>query len=213
MVYFRHISRLISLLLFLPLVACGPKEPAAITLPSDVAKVSENFLLHVQAGDEAKAEASVLASARVELHKDFPRVHAKLKALPPLTPRFITKKPLHMIGPDDTEYTVIYAVKQKDTWTTAELRLYRLRDEAFEIDYWRISNDMPVAKNYAGPDAQVMRAMIPGMLWGMGSLAFFSVIGLAIFIWLVKRKPAMVAPEIPTEHRVAAVTIREEGVE
>jgi hypothetical protein len=211
LVYFRHYVGLFSLLLFLPLLACGPKEPAVITLPNDVAKVAGDFLVHVKAGDEAKAALTVLASARDELHEGFASDHAKLKALPLLTPRFITKKPRHMIGPEDTEYTVIYAAKQKGQWTTAELRLYRLPDEAFEIDHWQISNRAPVAKNYAGPDAEIMREMVPGMLWGMGGLALFSLIGLAFFIWVVKRRPAMVAPEIPVEQRAAAITTREQG--
>ncbi len=211
MVYLQHFSRLFCLFLFFPLVACGPKEPAQISPPKDVAMVAENFLTHVRAGSEEKAAQSVMASARDELNQSFAKDHAKLKSFPPLTPRFITQKPPGFSGPNDTEYTVIYAVKHKEKWATAEVRLFRLNDEPYEVDYWQISDAPPVAKNYTGFNQKIMGEILPGILSMFGILAVFSLLGLIVFIWLLKRRPAIINPEVPIEERVAAVAVRDGG--
>jgi hypothetical protein len=45
-----------------------------------------------------------------------------------------------MTGPEDSEVTIIYAAKTGDKWATAEVRLFRLGDEPYEVDYWKIDD-------------------------------------------------------------------------
>ena len=198
------LKRLPLLFLFL-LAACSWSEPDVIELPRDIGPTSDAFVAALQKGDRVVAERHVAPTARDELSAHFSNKSNYLKAEPKLTPRFITYKPEHMMGPEDSEVTIIYAAKDGGKWTTAEVRLFRLNDEPYEVDYWKISNDTPVAKTYS-PDLKPMFGVFAGLA---GAIVVLGLLTIGIVLWIVRRKPHVVAPEPVSERRVAAVTTRE----
>ncbi len=196
--------RLPILFLFL-LAGCSWTEPGVIDLPDEIGKRSSAFVSALQKGDRAAAERAVAPTAADELEAMFAEQHKQLKQKPKLTPRFITYKPREMMGPADSEVTVIYAAKDGDQWTTAEVRLFRLNDEPYEVDYWKISNDAPVAKAYA-PDLKPLYGVF---IWLAAAIFVIGIVTIAVVLWIVKRKPHVVSPEPVIERRPAAVATRE----
>lgn len=196
--------RLPLLFLFL-LAACSWNEPAVVELPRDIGATSDAFVSALQKGDKAAAARHVAPTARDELETQFSNEYNVLKSVSKLTPRFITYKPEGMMGPEDSEVTVTYAAKQGGEWTTAEVRLFRLRDEPYEVDYWKISDEAPTAKTYT-PDLKPMFGVFAGLA---GSIVVLGSLAIGIILWIVRRKPHVVAPEPVAERRVAAVTTRE----
>lgn len=200
------LKRLPLLFLFL-LAACSWNEPDVIELPKDIGPTSDAFVAALQKGDKAAAERHVAPTARDELEQQFPIEYKSLKTEPKLSPRFITYKPEGLTGPEDSEVTIIYAAKGDGTWTTAEVRLFRLRDEPYEVNYWKVSNETPVAKAYS-PDLKPMFGLFAGLAL---AIVVLGVLTIAIVLWIVRRKPHVVAPEAVPERRIAAVTTREEA--
>ncbi len=199
------LKRLPLLFLFV-LAACSWSEPAIIELPKDIGTTSDAFVAALQKGDKAAAEKAVAPTARDELQAQFDKEYRALKPASTLKSRFITYKPEHMMGPEDSEVTIIYAAKDDGKWTTAEVRLFRLNDEPYEVDYWKISNDTPIAKTYS-PDLKPMFGVFAGLA---GAIVVLGLLTIGIVLWIVRRKPHVVAPEPAVERRVAAVTTREE---
>ena len=78
-------------------------------------------------------------------------------------------------------------------------------DEPYEVDYWKISNETPVAKTYA-PNLKPMFGVFAGLA---GAIVVLGLLTIGIVLWIVRRKPHVVAPEPAVERRVAAVTTRE----
>jgi hypothetical protein len=193
------------LLLFL-LSACAWNEPAVVDLPEEVEKVATPFVAALQKGDRKATENRVASGAQDELAAQFTKDHKQLKAAPKLTPRFITYKPEEMIGPDDSEVTIIYAAKSNGKWTTAEVRLFSLGDAPFQVDYWKIHDEAPAAKIYA-PDLKPMAGVFAGLA---AAIFVLGVLTIVIVLWLVRRKPHLIAPEPVVERRVAAVTRRDD---
>ena len=198
------LKRLPLVLLFL-LAACSWNEPAVVDIPKEIGVASGAFVAALQKGDQQAAAKHVAPTAQDELAAQFASDSKALKAAPKLTPRFITYKPASMMGPEDTEVTIIYAARTNSEWTTMEVRLFRLGDEPYEVGYWKISNDAPAAKNYT-PDLRPLFgifAVIAGVI---------VVIGIALIgtiLWIVRRKPHIVAPPVESERRAAAITTRE----
>jgi hypothetical protein len=198
------LKRLPLLFLFL-LAACSWNEPDVVELPRDIGPTSDAFVVALQKGDKAAAARHVAPTARDELEARFSNEYKDLKVASKLTPRFITYKPQGMMGPEDSEVTIIYAAPAEGTWTTAEVRLFRLRDEPYEVDYWKISNETPVAKSYT-PDLRPMYGVFAALA---GAIVLIGLLTIGIILWIVRRKPHVVAPEPAVERRVAAVTTRE----
>jgi hypothetical protein len=195
----------LPILFFFLLTGCSGNEPAVIKTPRDILPTSDEFVSALQKGDKAAAARHVAPSARDELEERFSIESKELKAASKLLPRFVTFKPQGMMGPEDSEVTVIYAAKDDGEWTTAEVRLFRLGDEPYEVDYWKISNETPVAKTYT-PDLRPMYGAFAALA---GAIVLIGLLTIGIILWIVRRKPHVVAPEPAVERRVAAVTTRE----
>jgi hypothetical protein len=202
------LKRLPFLFLFL-LAACSWNEPDEVELPRDIGATSDAFVAALHKGDRVAAERHVAPTARDELDAYFSDKSNSLKVEPKLTPRFITYKPEHMMGPEESEVTIIYATKDGGKWTTAEVRLFRLNDKPYEVDYWKISNEMPVAKSYT-PDLKPMYGVFAALA---GAIVVIGLLAIGIILWIVRRKPHVVAPDPVAERRVAAVTTRENAEE
>jgi hypothetical protein len=196
--------RLPILFLFL-LAGCSWMEPSAIELPDEIGKTSSAFVTALQNGDRAAAKRAVAPTALDELDTQFTNQHKNLKNKSKLTPRFITYKPHEMMGPSDSEVTIIYAAKDGGQWTTAEVRLFRLNDEPYEVDYWKIGSAAPVAKTYA-PDLKPLYGVF---MWLSAAIFVIGTVTIVVVLWIVKRKPHVVVPEPVVERRRTAVTTRD----
>jgi hypothetical protein len=202
-------SRMGLLGLLLLLAGCGEREPAVITPPKDAAAVIEPFLKELAAGNREKAAAFVSTAATDELATQFAADHKKLAAAPKLTPRFVNQEATPSFG-SGNEVNLVYAAKSKGKWTSATVRVYSYRDEPYKVEYWRVTDKAPVPPFNSNADPEKLKQSQDMMRWIFGGLAVFGLLGLALLIWLVKRKPHLVAPDAPVEVRRSAATVRDE---
>ena len=194
---------------------CGAHEPKVVAPPKEAAAVIEPFLKELAAGNKDKAAAFVSSAATDELAKQFADDHKKLAASGKLTSRFFTQsggnqriKNGERQG-DGEEVTMVYAAKSGDKWTTATVRVYKYRDDPFKVEYWRISNEMPKKPFTSNVDAKQMQrseAITNATIVGMSLLGLF---GIALLIWMIRRKPHLLVPETGVETRRSASTVRE----
>lgn len=198
------LKRLPLVLLFL-LAACSWNEPAVVDVPKEIDVASGAFVAALQKGDQQAASKHVAPTAQDELAAQFASDSKALKAAPKLTPRFITYKPASMMGPEDSEVTIIYAARANGEWTKMEVRLFRLGDEPYEVDYWKISNDVPAAKNYT-PDLRPLFGIFAAIA---GVIVVLGIALIGTILWIVRRKPHIVSPPVENERRAAAITTRE----
>jgi hypothetical protein len=198
------LKRLPLVLLFL-LAACSWNEPTVVDVPKEIDSASGAFVAAVQKGDQQAAAKHVAPTAQDELAAQFASDSKTLKAAPKLTPRFITYKPASMMGPEDSEVTIIYAARTNNGWATMEVRLFRLGEERYEVDYWKISNDAPVAKSYT-PDLRPMFGIFAAIA---GVIVVLGIALIGTILWIVRRKPHIVSPPVESERRAAAITTRE----
>ena len=198
------LKRLPLVLLFL-LAACSWNEPAVVDVPKEIDVASGAFVAAVQKGDQQAAAKHVAPTAQDELAAQFAADSKALTAAPKLTPRFITYKPASMRGPEDSEVTIIYAARTNSEWATMEVRLFRLGDEPYEVDYWKISNDVPAAKNYT-PDLRPLFGIFAAIA---GVIVVLGIALIGTILWIVRRKPHIVSPPVESERRAAAITTRE----
>lgn len=200
---------LLPMLFAFLVAACGVNEPKEVVVPDEIDRVASAFLKEVQAGKMEAAERHVAPTARDELQQTFAKDHKILKNSGKMTPRFYMPKPKGSMAPQDSEARLVYAVNNDGKWTSAEIRVFRIDDEPYEVDYWNINNNVPQPFGI-GTEFSKIRNGIVGV---MAALALLCAIGLGILIWLVRRRPALVSPEIEPEKRVAAVTTRVEDGE
>ena len=198
------LKRLPLVLLFL-LAACSWNEPAVVDVPKEIDVASGAFVAAVQKGDQQAAAKHVAPTAQDELVAQFASDSKRLKAAPKLTPRFITYKPASMMGPEDSEVTIIYAARANGEWATMEVRLFRLGDERYEVDYWKIGTDAPVAKNYT-PDLRPLFGIFAAIA---GVIVVLGIALIGTILWIVRRKPHIVSLLVESERRAAAITTRE----
>lgn len=198
------LKRLPLVLLFL-LAACSWNEPAVVEVPKEVDVAAGAFVAALQKGDQQAAAKHVAPTAQDELAAQFASDSKALRPASKLTPRFITYKPASMMGPEDSEVTIIYAARANGEWTKMEVRLFRLGDEPYEVDYWKISNDVPAAKNYT-PDLRPLFGIFAAIA---GVIVVLGIALIGTILWIVRRKPHIVSPPVENERRAAAITTRE----
>ena len=197
------------------LSGCGAREPKVVTPPKEAAVVIEPFLKELAAGNKDKAAAFVSTAATDELASQFAEDHKRLAAAGKLTPRFITQSgndPRQLeqnSGADGSEVTLVYAAKSGDKWTSATVRVYKYRDEPYKVEYWRVANEAPkkpLSSNVDARELQRAEAITNATIVGMSLLGLF---GIALLVWMIRRKPHLLVPETARETRRSASTVRE----
>ncbi len=171
-------------------------------------QVAVQFLTAAREGRMDDAKQLVTATATDELQAQFKPDSQRLKAAPP--PEFQFALPLKTKSFDPAEYEMqlVYASKQNGEWTTTMLRLYRYDDDPYRVEFWKIDNSEP--NLFAMSDDPVFKQMPSIMRWIFLGMAALGLILLFLILWLVRRKPRLVAPENEVERRSAAITRREE---
>ncbi|MBL0924855.1 MAG: hypothetical protein IBJ12_10375 [Sphingomonadaceae bacterium] len=195
--------RIFLILAVFVMAACDRQAVTAVRLPEDVALTSNLFLEAARNGDQAAAEKLMTADFVDDSRLQFAEMSALLKKSPPLVPAVYQPKP-EMLGPSKDEVTVIFAARQNDRWVTSNVRLYRPAGGIFEVEYW----DVTVAQR-PPPLLAHARQMQNFLSWGMAGLALMALLGLALLIWVVKRRTHIIAPEPVIETRRVAATVRD----
>jgi hypothetical protein len=185
------------------LSACDRKPVNEVQLPADVAAVTAPFLAAIKRGDQAAAEKFVSEGFVDDSRVQFAEMSALLKKSPPLVSAIYAPKP-GMLGPDKNEVTVTFAAKDGKQWVSSEIRLYRPENGDFEIEYWDVNAAEKPPELLA--HAQDMQNF---MAWFMGGMAVMALLGLALLIWVVKRRTHIIAPEPVVETRRVAATVRD----
>ncbi len=185
------------------LSACNRAPVNEVPLPEDVAAVTTPFLTAVKRGDQAAAEKYVSKGFVDDSRIQFAEMSALLKKSPPLVPAIYQPMP-EQLSSNKNEVNLTFATKDSKQWITSELRLYRSKNGKFEIEYWDVNAADKPPELLA--HAQEMR-MFTG--WFMGGVAVMALLGLALLIWVVKRRTHIIAPEPVIETRRVAATVRD----
>jgi hypothetical protein len=188
---------------FFGLSACDRPPVNEVKLPDDVAAVTTPFLAAVKRGDQAAAEKFVSAGFVDDSRVQFAEMSALLKNSPPLVSAIYQPKP-GMLGPDKNEVNLTFAAKDGKQWISSEIRMYRPEGGKFEIEYWDVNAAEKPPELLA--HAQEMQNF---MGWFMGGMAVMALAGLALLIWVVKRRTHIIAPEPVLETRSVAATVRD----
>jgi hypothetical protein len=191
------------LALIFGLSACSRQQVNEVKLPDDVAAVTTPFLAAVKRGDQAAAEKFVNPDFVDDSRVQFAEMSALLKKSPPLVSAIYQPKP-GILGPNKDEVTITFAAKDGAKWISSEIRLYRREKENFNIDYWDVNAAEKPPELLA--HAQQMQDF---MGWFMGAMALSALLGLALLIWVVKRRTHIIAPEPVMETRRVAATVRD----
>lgn len=190
------------LLAFIGLSACNRQPVTEVSLPTDVAAVTTPFLAAVRRGDQKAAEKFVSDGFLDDSRVQFEEMSALLKKSPDLVPAIYQPK-METFGANEDEVMLTFAAKEGDQWITSEIRMYRPEKGKFEVEYWDVNSDVkpPELLKQAGEMQQFMA-------WFMGGLALMALFGLALLIWVVKRRTHIIAPEPVVETRRVAATVR-----
>lgn len=185
------------------LSGCNRQPITEVSLPADVAAVTTPFLAAVRRGDQAAAEKFVTEGFADDSRVQFAEMSALLKKSPELVPAVYQPK-LRTFGADENEVLLTFAAKKGEQWITSEIRMYRPENGDFEIEYWDVNSDVkpPELLKHAGEMQQFMA-------WFMGGLSVMALFGLALLVWVVKRRTHIIAPEPVVEHRRVAATVRD----
>ena len=183
--------------------SCSPNAVDEVSLPADVAAVSTPFIAAIKRGDTKRVEQRMATSFVDDSRAQFTDMSAILKTAPPLVPALYVPKQ-KAFGSDDNEVSVTYAAHDGKKWISAEIRMYRANQGLYEIEYWDVkATDKPPALL---AHAQQMKTITT---WLMVGLAVSALLGLALLIWIVKRRTHIIAPDLVQETRRVAATVRD----
>jgi hypothetical protein len=194
----------LSLLLVTGLSGCDGQAVRPTTLPEDVAAVTTPFLAAVKRGDQAAAEKFVGKDFVDDSRAQFAEMSALLRKSPLLVPA--VHLPLAIRSEPTELVKVIYAERSGTQWVTSELHLLRIGKGQFRVEYWDVKStpQPPELLKHAMEMRQIM-------FWALAGTAAMALIGLALLIWLVKRRTHIIAPEPIVETRRVATTVRDGG--
>ena len=185
------------------LSACDRAAVNPVPLPDDVAAVTTPFLAAAKRGDQVAAEKFVTEGFTDDSRIQFAEMSALLKKSPALVPAIYQPK-AELLGPNKNEVNLTFAAKDGKQWISSEIRMYRPEGGKFEIEYWDINaaEKPPELLSHAAE----MRMYTS---WFTAGLAVMALLGLALLIWVVKRRTHIIAPEPIIETRRVATTVRD----
>ncbi len=196
-------SRIFLLFALFILSACNRQPVNPVELPDDVAALSTPFLAAVKRGDQAAAEKFLSDGFIDDSRVQFAEMSALLKKSPALVPAIYQPK-AELLGPDKNEVNLTFAAKDGKQWISSEIRMYRPEGGKFEIEYWDVNAAEKPPELLA--HAEQMRMYTS---WFTAGLAVMALLGLALLIWVVKRRTHIIAPDAVIETRRVAATVRD----
>ena len=196
-------SRIFLLFALLALSGCNRAPVNAVPLPDDVAAVTTPFLAAVKRGDQVAAEKFVSEGFADDSRIQFAEMSALLKKSPALVPAIYQPK-AELLGPNKNEVNLTFAAKDGKQWISSEIRMYRPDGGKFEIEYWDVNAAEKPPELLA--HANQMKNF---MGWFMAGMAVMALLGLALLIWVVKRRTHIISPDPVIETRRVAATVRD----
>lgn len=183
--------------------SCSPNAVDEVSLPADVAAVSTPFIAAIKRGDTKRVEQRMATSFVDDSRAQFTDMSAILKTAPPLVPALYVPKQ-KAFGSDDNEVSVTYAAHDGKKWISAEIRMYRANQGLYEIEYWDVkaADEPPALLAHA-------KEMKTFTTWLLAGIAVSALLGLALLIWIVKRRTHIIAPDLVQETRRVAATVRD----
>lgn len=188
------------------LSACDRAAVNPAPLPDDVAAITTPFLAAVKRGDQAAAEKFVTKGFADDSRIQFAEMSALLKKSPVLVPAIYQPK-AELLGANTNEVNITFAGKDGKQWVSSEIRLYRPEGGTFEIEYWDVNAaDKP-------PELLAHAAQMRMYTnWFTAGLAVMALLGLALLIWVAKRRTHIIAPDPIIETRRVASTVRDADI-
>lgn len=188
---------------FFGLTSCTSNSIDKVDLPADVAAISDPLIAAIKGGDQKLAEKHIAPAFVDDSRVQFAEMSAVLKKAPPLTPALYIPKQ-EILGPNKDEVSVTYVAQDGKKWVSAEIRMYRPERGTFEIEYWDVkeAKDPPPLLAHA-------REMQTFTNWLMVAISISALLGLALLIWIVKRRTHLIAPDPVQETRRVASTVRD----
>ena len=183
--------------------SCSPNAVDEVSLPADVAAVSAPFIAAIKRGDTKRAEQRMAPSFVDDSRVQFTDMSAILKTAPPLVPALYVPKQ-KVFGSDENEVSVTYAAHDGKKWISAEIRMFRPDQGPYEIEYWDVkaADEPPALLAHA-------KEMKTFTTWLLAGIAVSALLGLALLIWIVKRRTHIIAPDLVQETRRVAATVRD----
>lgn len=188
---------------FFGLTSCMSDDIDKVNLPTDVAAISDPLIAAIKRGDQKMAEKHIAPAFVDDSRVQFAEMSALLKKAPPLVPTLYVPKQ-ETFGPNKDEISVTYIAQDGKKWVSAEIRMYRPERGAFEIEYWDVKEAKEPPPLLA--HAQQMRTFTN---WLMVAITISALLGLALLIWIVKRRTHLIAPDAVQETRRVASTVRD----
>lgn len=184
---------------------CNKNSLEPVSIPDEISAVTLPFLDALKRGDEIAAE-NLISKSEIEYTRElFGNAKTTLETGPDLKPMFVRFKPTMFGQTDQNDVVILYAAQQDGLWTSVEMRLFRLDDEPYEIEYFEIH------KKKAMPTALAMGEQIRDWsAYGMAAVALFALLFLIALIWFVRRKAHIIAPDPVAERRAPATTSQDQ---
>ena len=196
-------SRIFLLFALFALSACNRQLVNPVELPDDVSALTTPFLAAVKRGDQAAAEKFLSDGFIDDSRVQFAEMSALLKKSTALVPAIYQPK-AELLGPDKNEVNLTFAAKDGKQWISSEIRMYRPEGGKFEIEYWDVNAAEKPPELLA--HAEQMRNF---MGWFMAAMGVMALLGLALLIWVIKRRTHIIAPDAVIETRRVAATVRD----
>ncbi len=184
---------------------CGYSGPDRVDLPADVKAVSDPFLNAVKSGDHASAEKYISKGAVDDAQYYYDDAQADLTKAPELKPVTI-RYAQNMFGQSDTnDVHILYVAEQKGVWTSMEMRLFRLKSERYEVEYWEVKSENKQPETLAR--GEQLKTWI---LYGLIMFGVLGVLFLAFLFWFVRNKAHVLSPDPVIDSRPRASTQQDE---
>lgn len=202
-VILQHIVKIWMLAALLMLAGCSLSEPRPITLPDDIAEVSDKFVEAIKSGDMESARKYVDSEALESFDKDSAKDGNLRGDFSDIEPYSMRQTPQSLSNLSDRVISVTYARNDNGRWTVLEIDLLEEEDNALKVESWFVAKNDEMPRNLKNQ----MRAQQSLRYGGIG-IAVLLAAFLAFFVWLIKRKPTLIAPDTSGERRAAAITTR-----
>jgi hypothetical protein len=184
---------------------CGYSGAGTIDVPADVKAVSDPFLNAIKKGDHATAEKYISKGAIDDAQDYYDDAQADLSKAPELKPVTI-RYAQNMFGqPNTNDVHILYAAERKGIWTSMEMRLFRLEDERYEVEYWEVKAENKQPETLARGEQ-----FKTWVVYGLIAFGLLGVLFLAFLFWFIRNKAHVLAPDPVIDSRPLASTQQDE---
>ena len=178
----------------LGLSACNRSTDTRPPLPAEITAVVKPFYEAVRRGDQKATEKYVAPGFIDDSRVQFAEMSGILKNAPRLTPVIQQRQ--------GSGAYLTFAAQDGKMWVTSEVRVIRYRNKPM-IEYWDV-----VSAEKAPELVTHTQDMKRYTSFALMAVAFAALAGLALLIWVVRKRTHIITPEATIETRRVAATVR-----